>query len=52
LVFNEKYIDCYIVGHSSDYGKEILQNFKNANADSFERKPTKIDRMRILVKKV
>ena len=40
LVRNEGYIDCQIVGYSSDYDKKIKLDFLNAGACCVELKPS------------
>ena len=49
LISHEGYVDCYIVGHSSDYSQEIQDSFKNAQADQFERKPATVDRLKGII---
>ena len=52
LILSEGYIDCYIVGHSSDNDQEVQDNFKKALADYFERKPTTAQRLKAIIVKV
>ena len=40
LIRNKNFIDCVIIGHSSDDDYETRNNFIIAGADAFEKKPT------------
>jgi hypothetical protein len=40
LVKTKGYIDCIIIGHSSDDTEDIIKGFLEAGANHFEKKPT------------
>jgi hypothetical protein len=51
LIKNENYIDCSIIGHSSDDNDETIMNFTKAGSNGFEKKPTNFKKVGNLIRK-
>ena len=51
LITDQGYIDCFIVGHSSDHDSKTVKTFMDVGADMFEPKPTNFNNVKGIVKK-
>ena len=51
LILNERYVNCEIIGYSSDYSKEICDKFEKAGACCTELKPCTLTNFRKLISK-
>ncbi len=49
MIKNENYIDCSIIGHSSDDNYETIMNFTLAGSNGFEKKPTNFKKVGDLI---
>ena len=51
LIKNYDFIKPFMIGHSTDDSKDIVNAFINAGADVFEKKPTDLKRFTEIIKK-